>query len=179
MGWRAKVVQARWPVTTPGSLDLKAFSLQHLDQRRPVEPEQLRGPILIATGLLEGLGDELIFVLLDGRAKIDATLGQGLALGATLLGRGGGCLPNSVRKVGCRDDRTRCEKHRSLDGVLQRTHVAGPRVGPKRIEGVGCKGNDVSSPGPLRARLEKMECQHFDVVAAVTQSWQIDRNYVE
>jgi hypothetical protein len=70
------------------------------------------------------------------------------------------------------------ERHRALDFVLQLTRVARPLEPHQRVERVGIDPADALGVAP-RARREKAGCEQRDILAAIAQRRQLNREHRE
>src|SRR5579859_1815783 len=117
-----------------GSASVQPLALQHLDERRTIQAEELRRLVLVPTGAREGLADEIVFESFDGRAQIEPR-GRQLGAGTTFAPH----TAHARRQVARLDDVGGAKKNGPLDRILELAHVAGPTVRQKELR---CRGRD-------------------------------------
>ena len=153
----------------------EALALEHLDEGRAVEPEELGRAVLVAAGAVKRLADHVVLVLLHGQAQVDAGVGQRAQVAPRLL-RGAAQLRGQV--VGANDGPL-AEQHGALDGVLERADVAWPIVGLEHRHRLIGEADEVLTLHAFGARVQEEAREHLDVFDALSQGRQVHVHHVE
>src|SRR5262249_31681853 len=140
----------------------QSLALEHLDERGSIQTKKTRSLVLVPTGALQRLTNELVLEGFHRSSELEPRVGK--------LGRDGAVRrkpAHARRQIVGLDGGILTEDRGALDGVLELAHVTGPvPIGEELQRGAG--DGDVTSE-PLIGALQEVLGEHGNVFGAVAQ----------